>query len=58
MLKRENLNFAYSFLFVCYRKACLIKDSRCYKNYGTEFIRFKIVIPKVLQTKTNKNKIL
>ena len=36
----------------------LIKDSQRYKNYGSEFNRFKIVIPKVLQTGTNEKKIL
>ena len=71
MLKRENLNYnslgskvltqvAYSLLSILirYRKACLIKDSWRYKNFGTELNRIKIVTPKVLQTETNKIKYL
>ena len=43
-------------MLISYRKACLIKDSRSYKNFGTEFSRIKFVTPKVLQTETNKIK--
>ena len=32
------------------------KDSRRYKNFGTEFNTIKIVTPKVLQTEKNKIK--
>ena len=43
-------------ILISYKKACLIKDSPRYKNFGTEFNRIKIVTPKALQTETNKNK--
>ena len=50
------MQVAYSLLSILtsYRQACLIKDSQHYKNNGTKCNRFKIVIPKVLQTETNK----
>ena len=47
---------AYSLLSILIsdRKACLIKDSRRYKNFSIEFSMIKIVTTEVLQTETNK----